>query len=75
MEDFIWLGLYLGFYLFSVFCWWRMLRKAGYGHWGISALVPVAALILLIVMAFADWPVLRHRRQMSYSSQAAERVP
>lgn len=39
---------------------WRICTKAGYTGWlGVLAVVPLANLILLYFLAFADWPALR----------------
>lgn len=44
---------------------WRICAKAGYSGWlGLLAIVPIANLILLYFLAFADWPALRqHARE------------
>ena len=39
---------------------WRICAKAGYPGWlGLLALVPVANLLLLYFLAFAEWPLER----------------
>jgi len=39
---------------------WRICTKAGYPGWlGVLAIVPIANLVLLYFLAFADWPALR----------------
>ncbi|MFV2052452.1 hypothetical protein [Aliiroseovarius sp. YM-037] len=36
---------------------WRIFDKAGYnGAWGLLSLVPGAAMVLLVFLAFATWP-------------------
>lgn len=44
---------------------WRICARAGFSGWlGILAIVPIANLILLYFLAFADWPALRqHARE------------
>ena len=56
--------LWVCLYAFYVFLWVRVVRKAGYGYWGLFSIVPVAALILLIVLAFAEWPIAERAKQM-----------
>jgi len=39
---------------------WRICARAGFSGWlGLLAVVPIANLVLLYVLAFADWPALR----------------
>ena len=49
--------LYFCFYVFMVYCWWRIVQKAGFGNWGLLAIVPPLAFILIIVLTFAKWHV------------------
>ena len=38
--------------------WWNIFKKAGYSGWlGILMIVPLVNLILLLVLAFATWPI------------------
>ena len=41
-------------------CWGKIFSKTGYG-WalGLLMLIPIANLIMLLVLAFGDWPVLK----------------
>ena len=46
--------------IFMVFLWWRVFSKAGYsGALGLLMLVPVGNLIMLCILAFSQWPVLK----------------
>lgn len=39
---------------------WQICRKAGYsGFWSLLMLVPLANIIFVYVLAFANWPALR----------------
>jgi len=50
--------LFLGFYSFFGFIWWRIFRKTGYhGALGLLMIVPIANLIMLIILAFREWPI------------------
>jgi hypothetical protein len=44
----------------SVFLWCRIFSKTGYS-WamGLIVLVPFGNLILILILAFSDWPVLK----------------
>jgi uncharacterized membrane protein len=50
----------------AAWIWWRILAKTGYGGpLGLLMLVPIANLVLLLVLAFGEWPVEKeiHRLQ------------
>lgn len=58
------LGLVLtvavGFAVLLVYLWWRVFTKAGYpGPLALLALVPMGRLVMLAILAFADWPALK----------------
>jgi hypothetical protein len=45
----------------------QILRKAGYSPWwALLALIPVVNLVMLLVFAFANWPVLRRTSYDGY---------
>lgn len=47
----------------SVVAWVKILTKAGYrGWWVLIALVPVVNLVMFLVFAFSEWPVLRRQQ-------------
>ena len=42
---------------------WRICAKAGFpGPLGIMAILPLLNLVLLFILAFAEWPALRDRK-------------
>ncbi len=51
----------LGIVAFLIYCWWRICVKAGYsGAMSLLFLVPgVGPLILLLILAFGEWPISR----------------
>ena len=58
-----------GLVILSIVIWWKIFAKAGYGGpLGLLMLVPVVNLIMILVLAFAEWPVQRElnslRQQM-----------
>lgn len=45
---------------FKLFLWWRVFSKAGYsGALGMLMLVPFGGMIILCVLAFSQWPILK----------------
>lgn len=54
--------LLTGLYAICVFSFVRIFRKAGFGYWGLSSIIPVMALVLLMVLAFAEWPIAEKAR-------------
>ncbi len=50
--------------VFSIIIWWRIFSKAGYsGAMSLLMFVPIANLIILCVLAFGEWPILRELNQ------------
>jgi hypothetical protein len=40
--------------------WWQIFKKAGYsGALGLLMIVPIVNFILLLYLAFSDWPIQR----------------
>jgi hypothetical protein len=45
---------------FLIYCFWRILEKAGYpGALALLNLIPLGHVVLLIWFAFAEWPTLQ----------------
>lgn len=45
--------------------WWQIFSKTGHGGWmGLLMLIPVVNLIMLLFLAFSDWPVHKELRQL-----------
>ena len=52
--------LYVGFAAFFIYVYVRIVRKAGYsGWWVLLGIVPIANLVVLVMFAFAEWPIER----------------
>jgi hypothetical protein len=49
----------------AIILWCKIFSKTGYG-WGFGLLmfVPIANLIMLCLLAFGDWPVLKELRML-----------
>jgi uncharacterized membrane protein YhaH (DUF805 family) len=51
--------------VFTIIVYWRIFSKAGYsGALSLLMFVPIANLIMLCVLAFAEWPIYRELRQL-----------
>jgi hypothetical protein len=62
--------LYVGFAAFFLYVYVRIVRKAGYsGWWVLLGIVPIANLVVLVMFAFAEWPIERQLR-MARTGQA-----
>jgi hypothetical protein len=49
----------------TIIVWWKICSKAGFSGWlSLLMLVPIANLILILVIAFADWPVHKELRAL-----------
>jgi hypothetical protein len=48
---------------FMIYCWWRICSKAGYsGAMSLLLLIPgIGPLILILILAFGEWPVSKNR--------------
>ena len=60
----IWLIVLLALVIFPVFCFWRIFAKAGHnGAMALLCLIPgIGMIIVLCILAFGEWPVLRNRQ-------------
>ena len=61
----VYLVIMLAIVIFSIIVWWKIFSKAGYsGAMGLLMFVPIANLVVLCVLAFAEWPILRELNQL-----------
>lgn len=59
--------------VFAVVIWWKIFAKAGYsGAMGLLMFVPIANLIVLLILAFGEWPI---RKELNYLRQQVGRNP
>jgi len=48
---------------FMIWVWWKILTKAGYsGALAFLNLIPLGTFVLMMILAFGEWPVLRQMR-------------
>jgi hypothetical protein len=63
-------GLFIGIIsivllVLAIVIWWRIFSKAGYnGALSLLMFVPIANLIMLLILAFAEWPILTELNQL-----------
>lgn len=49
----------------SVLIWWKIFSKAGYsGAMSLWLFVPIANLIVILMLAFSEWPIHRELNQL-----------
>jgi hypothetical protein len=59
--------------IFAVIIYWRIFAKAGYsGALGLLMFVPIANIVMLCILAFAEWPIYK---ELNYLRQMAARGP
>ncbi len=51
-------------FLFFISIWWMIFKKAGYGGaMGLLMFIPLVNFIVLLILAYGKWPVLRELEQ------------
>jgi hypothetical protein len=61
----IFLGIGLLFLVLTIAIWWKIFAKAGYsGAMGLLMLIPLVNFIMLLVLAFGEWPIQRELRSL-----------
>ena len=51
--------------VFAVIVWWRIFSKAGYnGALSLLMFVPIANLVMILILAFAEWPIYAELNQL-----------
>ena len=59
--------------VFQVILYWRICAKAGYsGALGILSIIPIAGLVLLCILAFAEWPMERELNMLRQHAMAQQ---
>jgi len=59
------LGVIVAVLALVITIWWQIWAKTGYGGaMSLLMLLPIVNLIMLLVLAFSEWPVLREVRQL-----------
>ena len=55
----------LVFVVLGIVIWWKIFSKAGYnGAMGLLMLIPIVNLIMLLVLAFGEWPIYKELKQL-----------
>ncbi len=59
------LGFSLVMIIVAVIIWWKIFAKAGYsGAMGLLMFIPLVNLIMLLILAFGEWPIHRELQQL-----------
>jgi len=54
----------------GIIAWWKIFSKAGYsGAMGLLMLVPIVNFIMILVLAFGQWPIHRELEQLRASQR------
>lgn len=70
----IYLLFLFGLFVLSVVIAWRIVGKTGYpGVLGLLLFVPVANLVMLLLLAFSEWPIERELQALRAVRSAAPR--
>lgn len=67
MSPSIWqLIIVVAIMAFYIACFWKIWSKAGFnGAWSLLMLVPIANIVSIIYLAFAEWPIHKNRTDPS----------
>jgi uncharacterized membrane protein YhaH (DUF805 family) len=50
--------LYIAFLIFIIYCYVRIVQRAGYsGWWVLIMIVPIVNIVMMFVFAYGKWPV------------------
>lgn len=72
----VWVLISIAAIVFSVIIYWRIFSKAGYnGAMGLLMFVPIANLIVLCMLAFAEWPIQRELNQLRQMAAQRQQYP
>lgn len=64
--------IFILFYIFLGLIWWRIFKKTGFhGAFGLLMLVPVVNFVMLMILAFKQWPI---QQQLSLSGAVSSTV-
>lgn len=70
------LAIYAAVAVVTIVAWVKILSKAGYsGWWVLIGLVPVANVVMFLVFAFSDWPILQIARGQRAPNHPATWTP
>ena len=68
-------SLVILFLLLVVLVWWKIFTKAGYGGaFGLLMLVPGVNLVMICILAFGKWPVLREVEELRRQQQSVQQT-
>jgi hypothetical protein len=66
------IGLMVGLtvLILTLVVWCKVFSKAGY-NWapGLLMLIPIANIVMMLILAFSDWPILKEIRELKTQPQ------
>src|SRR6266700_1739607 len=61
---------------FGIFVWWKIFSKAGYsGALSLLLFVPIANLIVILMLAFGEWPILQELKALRQQAMMRQSYP
>ncbi len=67
----VWIVFALAMLVFMALVYWKIFSKAGYpGALGLLMLVPIANIVMLLILAFGQWPIHRELEAYRQAHQA-----
>lgn len=58
--------------VFAIIVWWRIFSKAGYsGAMSLLLFVPIANIIVICMLAFAEWPILKELNALRQNARGS----
>jgi hypothetical protein len=62
--------------VFGIIIWWRIFSKAGYnGAMSLLLFIPIANLIVICMLAFSEWPILKELNQLRQMAAQRQQYP
>ena len=69
MSSLIFMLIMLAFVVFGIFIWWKIFAKTGQsGALSLLMLIPVVNFIMILILAFSEWPVEKELKLLKSSS-------
>jgi uncharacterized membrane protein YhaH (DUF805 family) len=61
----------LAIFVLSVIVWWRIVSRTGHSGWlSLLMFVPIANIVLMLILAFGEWPIYRELEDLRRRAMA-----
>jgi len=65
----VFIAIYVAIIVTVIVAWVKIVSKAGYsGWWVLAAFVPLLGIVMFVIFAFSEWPVLQELRALRSGS-------